>query len=142
MSAILTLIFSTLSLVTLVACAQGSNTVLFISDRDGNLEIYSTDPSTTEQINLTNSLGDEFAVTVSPNRRKVAFVSKSKRQTSIEVMEIDGTSRTLLATDPSSRESHIWDPDSNRIAFISGDMANPLIYVINSDGSQRTLLQA
>ena len=124
----------------LAACGTRPSSIIFTSDRDGNLEIYSTDQSGKEQTNLTNTSLDESSPALSPSGRLIAFLSTSASTTAIEVMDVDGSGRKAVSQGPEMRRTHRWAPKSDRIAFIIAEGGSPLIYVANADGSTSVLL--
>ena len=79
-----------------VACASGPPPIVFTSDRDGNLEIYSVDSRSAKEVNLTNSPEDESSPVVSPNGKLVAFRAGSGKNNSIEVISTRGESRQQM----------------------------------------------
>ena len=137
---ILSLVLGILLLVSAAACDSGSTPILFTSDRDGNLEIYSVAPDGGNETNLTNSSKDEYSPIVSPDRNLVAFQSMSGVDVSIEVMRVGGESRTPVTQGVGSHSSHRWSPESERIAYIAKETEGPRIYVGDADGSERALL--
>ena len=126
--------------IALVGCASGGSRIVFTSDRDGNLEIYSVSPSGGDETNLTQSNADEFAPNVSPNRRFVAFLAGGEDRTTLEVMRIDGSERTPAAGGEMLLSDHRWSPDSQRIAFIGRQDAGTRVMMAQSDGSGSGLL--
>ena len=61
------------------ACGTPTPSIVFTSDRDGNLEIYSIDTSGGEAVNLTNSDENESHPVKSPDRNMVAFQAGSDK---------------------------------------------------------------
>jgi TolB protein len=49
--------------------------IAFMSDRDGNFEIYVMEPDGSNQLNLTNHPASDSSPSWSPNGRELAFVS-------------------------------------------------------------------
>ncbi len=107
------------ALAVLAACGSDSDSerLFFTSDRDGDLEIYSVTAKGEDEINLTDSPGDEFAPVVSPDGRLIAFRTGSGPDVSIHTMRTDGTSRTQVTTGPGSHGSQRWSPESDRLAY-------------------------
>ena len=75
-------IVAILMLVILAACSKGSDLIYFTSDRDGNMEIYSIDPDSGEELNITDNPEDEYSPVISPNREWLAFLvgNENKRK--------------------------------------------------------------
>ena len=101
-----------------VACSPSAPSLVFTSDRDGNLELYTITSDGRSEQNVTNSQRDEYSPRVSPNGRLVAFQSGSGADVAIEVMGLDGSDRTRLTTGPGLNRSHRWSPDSTRLAYV------------------------
>ena len=119
-----------------MACDSRPTRIVFTSDRDGNLEIYSTEADGQNQENLTRSLEDEFAPRVSPDKKLIAFVSGSGEDGAIEVIDVEGTSRTRLTSNTGKHGSQRWSPTSDRVAYIAEGSDGPFIYTGTSDGSE------
>jgi TolB protein len=116
--------------------------VIFASDRDGNLEIYSVDVGGKGERNLTVSSMDEFSPVVSPDRQRVGFLSGSGDNIALEVMLAEGAGRQKLAGEKGKHRSHRWSPDSSRIAYVLEDGGEMSIHVTNVDEGQPMLLTA
>ena len=127
--------------------------IAFATFRDGNQEIYVMNAGGSNQVNLTNTSGDdEGNPSWSPDGSKIAFVFGRGPNSGIYVMDADGSNRTRLADSPIRDADPSWSPDGNKIAFWSrrgfspgegrfGLQPNPPdIYVIDSDGSNETRL--
>ncbi|MFP6651983.1 MAG: hypothetical protein VCA17_07165, partial [Dehalococcoidia bacterium] len=112
-----------------LGCTSPASSIVFTSDRDGNLEIYSVNANGEKLTNLTNSLTREFAPVVSPNRRLVSFLSGVLGDTAVEVMRIDGTERSRLTQGSAEHSSQRWSPSNDRIAYVKNDGANSNIYM-------------
>lgn len=118
------------------ACASDTDRIVFISDRDGNLEIYSISTSGEDETNLTQSGADEFAPKLSPDRKSVAFLSGGPDKTALEVIALDGDrERSEVANADTSIYDYHWSPDSHRLAFIIGQGDQYGVMVASSDGS-------
>ncbi len=116
--------------------------IAFMSDRDGNLEIYVMNADGSGVTNLTNnSAGDGFP-SWSPDGARIAFVSDRDGNLEIYVMNADGSGVTNLTNNSAGDGSPSWSPDGARIAFDSDRDGNRdmHIYVMNGDGSDVTNL--
>jgi len=115
--------------------------ILFISDRDGNREIYSMNEDGTNVIRLTNNPDEDSEPVWSPDGRQIAFTSKREGDFAIYVMNADGNNVRRVTTDAMSRTatSPAWSPDGRTLAFVS----NTIIQSVNVDGTDlRRLTQA
>ena len=99
------------------AVARSSH-IAFASRRDGNWEIYLTDPDGRQQTRLTRRDAQDRFPLWSPDRSKLAFASQAG-DTSWElwVMNADGTAPRLLASDIVAKGSRQWSHDGTRILF-------------------------
>ena len=96
------------------ATVSGENgKIAFVSDRDGNPEIYVMEADGSNPVNLTNHPGSDSSPAWSPDGRQLAFVSDRDGGPAIYVMEADGSEVTLLT----SGEDPAWSPDGTRIAL-------------------------
>src|SRR5207247_1940126 len=124
-----------------VACTSvggASGQIAFVSDRDGNDEIYVMNADGSSPTRLTNNPATDFEPAWSPNAQKIAFTSQrdDARYYEIYVMEADGSHPTRLTNNPGENLAPAWSPDGKRIAFTSmGE-----VYVMNADGSSPTRL--
>jgi len=93
--------------------------IVFVSDRDGNNEIYTMNADGSSQTNLTqNSAIDAYPVW-SPDGLKMAFNSDRDGTTCIYTMNAaNGSSPTSLAVG----ETPSWSPDGTKIAFINASV--------------------
>ena len=121
--------------------AAGPSKVAFVSDRDGDNEIYLMDPDGTNQVQLTyNSALDDWPAW-SPDGTKIAFQSLRDGNQEIYVMDADGSNQTRLTDNPKLDIEPAWSPNGTRIAFVSKSGAgSDEIYVMNADGSNPTRL--
>ncbi len=115
--------------------------VAFVSDRDGNEEIYLMDANGSNQINITNNINRDMFPSWSQDGTKLAFLSDRDGDWDIYLMNSDG-SNVLQITDTDSFEWErvSWSPDGSRIAFIGHYDGDYEIYTMNLDGSDRVQL--
>ncbi len=115
--------------------------IAFESDRDGNFEIYVTDPDGTSQIRLTTNSALDSDPDWSPDRKKLVFHSDRDGNVEIYVMNADGTGQTRLTSNRSTDRNATWSPDGKKIAFETyRHGAGREIYVMNADGTGQTRL--
>ena len=120
-----------------LACRSGAPPIVFTSDRDGNLEIYSVRADGRgEEENLTRSPRDEFLPSLSPNGRHVAFLSGNSDDMRLEVMGISGEERTQVFSGIGDITHPKWGPDSERLAFALAQESGNAVYVSDSEGEE------
>ena len=127
-----------LLIMALIACGSRSEAIYFASDRDGQWDIYSSDPNSNEEINLTDTPFAEEQPILSPNRKLLAFsVSKDSKDPNvgIEVMKIKESEKISITTGMGIYVTPRWSPDSSRLAY-AASQAGKESYVYVSDLSQ------
>jgi Tol biopolymer transport system component len=124
--------------------------IAFVSDRDGNNEIYLMELAGTTVVsltNLTNNPADDQGPVWSPDGSRIAFESNRNGNYEIYVMEItDSTvvSLTNLTNHLGGDGSPAWSPDGTLISFLSSrcdkcpDFDGVGLYVMNANGSAVT----
>lgn len=136
----------TLALVCFVACGASPQQlnhpvhgrIAFVSDRDGNPEIYVMNADGTDLTRLTDTPGAEREPVWSPDGQRIAFLYGD-----IYVMNADGTDRTQITDTSAGKENIAWSPDGQRIVFAAKETSNArgwVIYVVNADGTDLTRL--
>jgi hypothetical protein len=86
------------------------NKIAFVSDRDGNWEIYSMDLNGANQTRLTNDPATDLNPEWSPNSDKIAFTSYRDGNAEIYTMNADGSAPTRLTNDPGYDSYPDWQP--------------------------------
>ena len=71
-------------------------TIAFVSDRDGNNEIYVMNADGSNQTRLTNNAADDGQPSFSPDGSKIVFYSNRDGDYEIYVMNADGSNQTRL----------------------------------------------
>ena len=125
------------------AASPGLNgKIAFISNRDGNQEIYVMNADGTNPTRLTFTSANELAACWSPDGAKIALTSERDGNPEIYVMDADGTNTTRLTNNSAfdGVDPQCWSPDGTEIAFISNRTGNMEIYVMDPNGSGPTNL--
>ncbi|MBI1800380.1 MAG: PD40 domain-containing protein [Chloroflexi bacterium] len=78
------------------APANAGETVLFMSRRDGNWEIYKVPLAGGKATNLTKNPADDGLPALSPDEKFIAFVSNRSGQWAVWAMRTDGSDARLL----------------------------------------------
>lgn len=93
--------------------------IAFMSQRDGNAEIYVMNADGTNQLRLTFNPAFDDKPAFSRSGEKIAFMSFRDGNAEIYVMHADGTSQTRLTNHPGSDSDPAFSPDGSKIAFSS-----------------------
>ena len=116
-----------------------SQKVAFVSNRDGNNEIYLMNADGTDQENLTKNPAEDGrgSHSWSPDGSKIAWVTNRDGNWEIYVMNADGSKPVNVTRSPAEEGigMFVWSPDSRQIAFISTRDGNEEVYIVNSDGT-------
>jgi len=76
--------------------------IAFVSDRDGNFEIYIMNVDGSEQTRLTDNLDCDWAPSFSPDGSKIAFASYRDGNGEIYIMNVDGSEQVNLTNNPAN----------------------------------------
>jgi TolB protein len=107
--------------------------IVFVSDRDGNQEIYMMDYDGHNQIRLTFNKVIDLLPALSPDRTKVAYTSYRRANPDLFVFHIyEG--KTIPISTKGANYAPSWSPDGNKLAFCSSLSGNHEIYVAGRDG--------
>jgi Tol biopolymer transport system component len=143
----------TLSLIVpaLYACRPGgrapsltppadSDLIAFVSNRDGNREIYAMKADGTGQTRLTDDPATDGGPSWSPDGARILFSSDRDGHIAVYVMNPDGSEQVRL-TDPQVNDGGgRWSPDGTRIVFGSDRDGHYEIYGMEADGSRQVRL--
>jgi Tol biopolymer transport system component len=118
---------------------RSNGRIVFTSDRPGNNEIYSMNPSGGDLKRLTNDAASDSDPTWSRDGTKIAFVSNRSGNYDIWTMNADGTAQQNRTNDPAFDADPTWSPDGSQIAFTSF-RPDQHIWKMNADGTSQTQL--
>ncbi len=116
--------------------------IAFVSDRDGNAEIYAQNLEGTGLVNLSNHPATDQSPAWSADGLRLTFTSfrDGDARQAIYVMNSDGTDQTRVSPPSSGLSddaSPAWSPDGSRLAFAStrpfGD--SWAVWTMAADGS-------
>ncbi len=130
---------------TLTPVGGGRGEIAFVSQRDGNPEIYVMNVDGSNVRRLTNNTVNDTSPAWSPDGALIAFVSRRHGNSEIYVMNADGSNVRRLTSHSAGDFSPAWSPDGKKIVFTSGrdgtdTESNGEVYVMNADGSEQTRL--
>lgn len=114
--------------------------ILFVSNRDGQKNLFLTTPNGTALTRLTANGSEDVTPRISPDGTKVAFVSTVNNNMDIYVLDL-GSGAISRITDVIEKDSSpSWSPDGTRLVFESFRDGNFEIYITNIDGSNQNRL--
>src|SRR5437867_6632255 len=130
---------------TIAATAEGQSgsaaitvvppALAFTTNRDGNDEIYVTDASGTDVLNLTNNPANDDWPSWSPDGSKIAFHSDRDGNFDVYVMNADGTGAVNVTNNPAWDDvAPRWSPDGSKIAVRTARGGNDEVYVMTAAG--------
>lgn len=105
--------------------------IAFVTNRDGNLELYVMNVDGSGQTRLTNDPLTDDDPTFSPDGKKIAFTRNSE----LYVMNADGSGQVRLTDNLANDGNPVFSPDGQKIAFDSDRDGNFEIYVMNANGT-------
>ena len=136
-----------LGLTLLMVCIDAQAQIAFVSERDGNPEIYAMNINGGNQRNLTNNPHDDWCPSWSPDGKRIVFTSDRDGNREIYVLDINGGNQRNLTNNPHDDTFPAWSLNGERIAFMSKrdvhivDFALTYeIYVMDNDGKNQQKL--
>jgi Tol biopolymer transport system component len=139
--AVFLIAFAVLGAPAAEAAFPGANgRIAFNSNRDGDAEIYTMAPDTSDLRRLTAAPGEDFGPAWSADGSRIAFTSERDGNQEIYVMDADGSNETRLTESPGADLQPAWAPDGRRVVFTSDRAGSYDLYIVNVDGSDLTRL--
>jgi Tol biopolymer transport system component len=123
------------------AWSPDGRTIVFVSWRDGNGEVYAMNADSSSPRNLTQHPAKDVRPAWSPDGRRIAFVSSRDGRSQIYVMNADGSGKRNVSRNRANDDYPTWSPNGRRIAFLRATRSNGIrfwgheLYVVNADGS-------
>ena len=116
--------------------------IVFVSDRDGNPEIYSCNPDGSNISRLTNNAAMDDEPAWSPDGSHIAFVSDRTGHREIYIMNADGSNVVRRTFSDIYTRDPAWSPDGARIAYSSSSNGSANISVVGAmSGSPSVLFE-
>jgi Tol biopolymer transport system component len=113
--------------------------IAFVSNRDGNNEIYRMRTDGSEQINLTQNAADDSSPLWDPTGEHIAFLSNRTGGVSqLFIIRLDGTG--LINVSQGQATSPVWSPDGLSLAFVSTRNGGTNIFSVRAAGGTVTPL--
>ena len=140
-SLIIAMIFAALLTAACGGQTGPEERIAFVSNRDGNSEIYVVNADGSGTTRLTNNDAGDGSPALSPDGQRIVFTSR-RDDFFLEIYAVnaDGTGLTRLTNNNAHDWRPAWSPDGRRIAFISDRDGNKEIYAVSADGSETAQL--
>ena len=74
--------------------------LVFSSDREGDMQVFTMNADGSGPTNISNSTGDDFDPSASPDGSRVTFFSNRNGNNEIFIMNADGTGQTNITCNP------------------------------------------
>ncbi len=129
-----------------IACTSGADDkerIVFISDRDGNPELYVSNGDGSGLLRLTDTPAEELSPVWSPAGDTIAFLRIDGDRTTYLAIDADGTNERLLAeTDVfySRLSNEAWSPDGSQLVLQLAMDGETSLFLVNTDGSGQEAL--
>src|SRR4051794_38477093 len=127
--------------LTAVACAwaapPASARIAFVSERDGEPEIYVMNDDGSSARDLTgNPASPDLAPAWSPDAKRIVFQRGFGSDADLWVMDADGSDQKALVGSTAADKQPSWSPDGRQIAFVSDRVnGDDHLYVAGADGT-------
>ncbi len=109
--------------------------IVFVSNRDGNSEIYIMNPDGSGQMNLTRHRGNDYSPAWSPTGKQILLASdRAGKISDLYVMDADGEGVRRVFGKKVERRHPAWSPDGEQIAYYRVDRGEVAIYTASIDG--------
>ncbi len=119
----------------LAGCDFNSDKIVFVSDRNGNDEIYVMNTDGASQKRLTSNVTMDYSPKLSRDGQKIAYVSEMGGGLQVDIMDSDGSNVVKPPANSGNMRSPHWCPQSERVSFITDMEGQVDVYVMNSDGT-------
>jgi Tol biopolymer transport system component len=115
--------------------------IVYVSDEDGDDEIWAMSAIGTLRTQLTKNTGSDSYPKLSPDGSKIVFASDRAGNNDIYTMNTDGSGVTQLTTNGSGDIMPAWSPDGTKIVFASARDGSYEIYTANANGTESGVVQ-
>ena len=118
--------------------SANGRSIAFVSDRDGDFEVFTMRPDGSNVRQLTFNDAEEFRPNWSPDSRMVGFASDQDGDFEVWTMRADGTGQRNLTDEDAGDGLMAWSPDGREIVFNSDRAGGvPDVFTMNADGSNQ-----
>jgi sugar lactone lactonase YvrE len=118
------------------AYSPDGSRIAFVSDRDGNAELYVVNADGSGDRRLTNTPTTEGSPSWTPDGTQLVYASNASGNFQVWIMPVDGSSEARqLTQEPASNFQPTVSPDGRLIAFSTDRDGNYEVYAMSLDGS-------
>jgi TolB protein len=110
---------------------QDASRIAFVSDRDGNADIYVMNADGSNVTQLTTNPSYDGAPTWSPDGQRLAFASERDGNVDVYVIDADGSNEVRLTSHAAQDGGPSWSPDGSMIAFDSDRSGSSQVWRTN-----------
>ena len=117
--------------------------IVFVSDRDGNPELYVINSDGSDLVRLTDTSTQELSPVWAPGGDAIAFIRIDGDRNTYFAIDADGTNERMLAeTDVlfSRLSDAAWSPDGLQLVLQLALDGETDLFLVNSDGSGQVVL--
>ncbi|HWI94073.1 MAG TPA: PKD domain-containing protein [Flavisolibacter sp.] len=114
--------------------------IVFVSNRDGNDEIYSCNSDGSNIRRLTANPGLDGQPAWSPDGTHIAFISDRTGSAELYTMNADGSNVVRKTFSGSTSQNPSWSPDGTRIAYSTLSNGSTNIWVVSATNGSPLLL--
>jgi Tol biopolymer transport system component len=122
------------------AYSPDGRTVVFSSNRAGNLDLWLLDLETGSLTQLTDDVAQDWDPAFTPDGRHLLYSSDRGGNLEIWMAGADGSEPRQVSSDGVDAENPTMTADGEWIVYVSGNTANLGVFRIRPDGSDATLL--
>src|SRR5215217_238769 len=117
------------------AFSPDGSRIAFVSDRDGDQEVYVMNADGSGQTRLTRAAGSDTNPAFAADGSRIAFTSERDGNQEIYVIGIDGTGETRLTTSAANEDGATYSADGTLLAYTTDQDGDWEIYAMAPDGS-------
>jgi TolB protein len=122
-------------------CWSGRTALLYSSYKLGKPAMFSHELTTGARHPVGRGPGSTMSPAVSPDGRKVAYISDESGSPNLFVCDIGGGNPRHLSRNRDAESSPCWSPDSKTICFVSRERGPAKLYTISGNGGKRQYLE-